>query len=292
MENTNDMLTEDETMGFDDADFADETADGTQTEPEASEEPAEEEPTEAPEQPVEAQEQPAEPGKEEDPDAGIPEKITIKHLKENVDVPREQVREMLRKGYDYDRVREQRDAAAKQLSEQAQWRQQNEGILSTLEAVAKQAGTDVPGLVQQLRVNLYRNNGASKEEALAKIAAEDAQAKLNAMQQQQQAQQMQQAQKQSRAQQEFLEFNKRFPGVKIQDVPQAVIQKAAAGEMSLANAYQAHLYDQLKAENQRLQQTINARKQNETNKQNTMGSAQTSGPGKTGDPFLEALFSD
>lgn len=292
MENTNDMMMEDETMGFTDADFADETADGTQTEPEASEEPAEEEPTEAPEQPVEAQEQPAEPGKEEDPDAGIPEKITIKHLKENVDVPREQVREMLRKGYDYDRVREQRDAAAKQLSEQAQWRQQNEGILSTLEAVAKQAGTDAPGLVQQLRVNLYRNNGASKEEALAKIAAEDAQAKLNAMQQQQQAQQMQQAQKQSRAQQEFLEFNKRFPGVKIQDVPQAVIQKAAAGEMSLANAYQAHLYEQLKAENQRLQQTIHARQKNEENRQKTMGSARTAGTGEQGDAFLDALYSD
>lgn len=285
MENTNDMMMEDESMGFTDADFADETADGTQTEPETAAEPEEAEPTEAPEQPEE-------PVKEEDPDAGIPEKITIKHLKENVDVPRDQVREMLRKGYDYDRVREQRDAAALQLEEQAQWRQQNEGAISALEAVAKQAGTDVPGLVQQLRVNLHRQNGASREEALAKIEAEDAQAKLNAMQQQQQAQQRQQAQQQTRAQREFLEFNQRFPGVKIQDVPQAVIQKSASGEMSLANAYQAHLYEQLKAENQRLQQTINARQQNEENRKKTMGSARTAGTGEQGDAFLDALFSD
>lgn len=292
MENTNDMMMEDETMGFTDADFADETADGNQTEPETEAEPEEAEPTETPEQPAEAQEQPAGPEKEADPDEGIPEKITIKHLKENVDVPRDQVRAMLQKGYDYDRLQAQRDAATRQLSEQAQWRQQNEATISALEAVAKQTGTDVPGLVQQLRINLHRQNGASREEALAKIAAEDAQAKLNAMQQQQQFQQQRQAQQQTRAQRDFLEFSQRFPGVKLQDVPQAVIQKSASGEMSLANAYQAHLYDQLKAENQRLQQTINARKQNEENRQKTMGSARTAGTGEQGDPFLDALFRD
>lgn len=292
MENTNDMMMEDETMGFTDADFADETADGNQTEPESAAEPAEAEPTEAPEQPAEAQEQPEEPAKGEDPDAGIPETITIKHLKEDVEIPRAQVRAMLQKGYDYDRVQTQRDAAVRQLSEQAQWRQQNEATISALEAVAKQAGTNVPDLVQQMRVNLYRQNGASREEALSKIAAEDAQAKLNAMQQKAAAQQQRQAQQQTRAQREFLEFNQRFPGVKIQDVPQSVIQKSASGEMSLANAYQAHLYEQLKAENQRLQQTIHARQQNEENRQKTMGSARTAGTGEQGDAFLDALYSD
>ena len=98
-----------------------------------------------------------------------------------------------------------------------------------------------------------------------------------------------QEQRQSRAQQEFMEFHQRFPDVKIQDIPQDVIRKSASGEMSLAGAYQVHLYDQLKAENQRLQQTIDARKQNEENRQKSLGSARSAGSGEKEDPFLSGF---
>ena len=294
MENNNDIMTED-FLGFDDADFASEDLDGgNQTE---EQEPAAEESdvsteigqAEEPEAGGENAPEETHPETNEDPDAGLPEKITIKHLRGDVDIPKADIRTMLSKGYDYDRVREQRDAAVRQMEEKESQYQQRDELLQTLENVAKQAGTDVAGVVKRLRINLYRGNGSTEAEAMARVEKEDAEAKLQAMQKQANQARQAQEQRQSRAQQEFMEFHKRFPDVKIQDIPQDVIRKSASGEMSLAGAYQVHLYDQLKAENQRLQQTIDARKQNEENRQKSLGSARSAGNGEKEDPFLSGF---
>ena len=294
MENNNDILTED-SLGFDDADFASDDLDGgNQTE---EQEPAAEESdvstesgqAEEPESGGENEPEATHPETNEDPDAGLPEKITIKHLRGDVEIPRADIRTMLSKGYDYDRVREQRDAAVRQMEEKESQYQQRDELLQTLENVAKQAGTDVAGVVKRLRINLYRGNGSTEAEAMARVEKEDAEAKLQAMQKQANQARQAQEQRQSRAQQEFMEFHQRFPDVKIQDIPQDVIRKSASGEMSLAGAYQVHLYDQLKAENQRLQQTIDARKQNEENRQKSLGSARSAGSGEKEDPFLSGF---
>ena len=294
MENNNDILTED-SLGFDDADFASDDLDGgNQTE---EQEPAAEESdvstesgqAEEPESGGENEPEATHPETNEDPDAGLPEKITIKHLRGDVEIPRADIRTMLSKGYDYDRVREQRDAAVRQMEEKESQYQQRDELLQTLENVAKQAGTDVAGVVKRLRINLYRGNGSTEAEAMARVEKEDAEAKLQAMQKQANQARQAQEQRQSRAQQEFMEFHQRFPDVKIQDIPQDVIRKSASGEMSLAGAYQVHLYDQLRAENQRLQQTIDARKQNEENRQKSLGSARSAGSGEKEDPFLSGF---
>lgn len=294
MENNNDIMTED-FLGFDDADFASEDLDGgNQTE---EQEPAAEESgvstesgqAEEPEAGGENAPEETHPETNEDPDAGLPEKITIKHLRGDVEIPRADIRTMLSKGYDYDRVREQRDAAVRQMEEKESQYQQRDELLQTLENVAKQAGTDVAGVVKRLRINLYRGNGSTEAEALARVEKEDAEAKLQAMQKQANQARQAQEQRQSRAHQEFMEFHQRFPDVKVQDIPQDVIRKSASGEMSLASAYQVHLYDQLKAENQRLQQTIDARKQNEENRQKSLGSARSAGNGEKEDPFLSGF---
>lgn len=294
MENNNDIMTED-FLGFDDADFASEDLDGgNQTE---EQEPAAEESdvstesgqAEEPESGGENAPEETHPETNEDPDAGLPEKITIKHLRGDVDIPKADIRTMLSKGYDYDRVREQRDAAVRQMEEKESQYQQRDELLQTLENVAKQAGTDVAGVVKRLRINLYRGNGSTEAEAMARVEKEDAEAKLQAMQKQANQARQAQEQRQSRAQQEFMEFHQRFPDVKIQDIPQDVIRKSASGEMSLAGAYQVHLYDQLKAENQRLQQTIDARKQNEENLKKTTGSARSSGSKTQMDDFLKGF---
>ena len=297
MENNNDIMTED-FLGFDDADFASDDLDGgNQTE---EQEPAAEESdvstesgqAEEPEAGGENAPEETHPETNEDPDAGLPEKITIKHLRGDVEIPRADIRTMLSKGYDYDRVREQRDAAVRQMEEKESQYQQRDELLQTLENVAKQAGTDVAGVVKRLRINLYRGNGSTEAEAMARVEKEDAEAKLQAMQKQANQARQAQEQRQSRAQQEFMEFHQRFPDVKVQDIPQDVIRKSASGEMSLASAYQVHLYDQLKAENQRLQQTIDARKQNEENRQKSLGSARSAGSGEKEDPFLSGFTED
>ena len=294
MENNNDIMTED-FLGFDDADFASDDLDGgnqtEEQEPAADESDVSTESGQAEEPEAGGENAPEEthPETNEDPDAGLPEKITIKHLRGDVEIPRADIRTMLSKGYDYDRVREQRDAAVRQMEEKESQYQQRDELLQTLETVARQAGTDVAGVVKRLRINLYRGNGSTEAEAMARVEKEDAEAKLQAMQKQANQARQAQEQRQSRAQQEFMEFHQRFPDVKIQDIPQDVIRKSASGEMSLASAYQVHLYDQLKAENQRLQQTIDARKQNEENRQKSLGSARSAGNGEKEDPFLSGF---
>lgn len=295
-EQNNDMILDEGFPGFDDDLGTEDTLDGTQTEAEAEEaetaETGETENATTPDTEEAPPEGEAENGvPQEDPDAGLPEKITIKYMKGDMDIPKAEIRERLRKGVDYDRVRTQRDAAAQQLEEQTRWRQEHEGVLSTLERMAERSGKDLETVVRTLRVNLYRGSGATEQEAMAKVAQEDAEAKLAAFQRQSQTAQQAQAQQQSRAQKDFLEFNRRYPDVKIQDVPQNVIQKAATGEMSLSNAYAEHLYNELKSENQRLQQSLAAKQQNESNKQKTTGSAKTEGSQTNGDPFL-AGFDD
>lgn len=300
MENNNDMILEDDFLGFDDADFdLGEDGEGNQTDAEetqteeqavSTEEGQDEGSAQNTSQPPDGGSSPQ--GEPADPDADLPEKITIKHLKGDMDIQRSDIRGMLQKGVDYDRVQKQRDAAVKQLEEQSKWRQDREDLFTALEAAAKQSGTDLAGIVRKLRVNLYRGNGATEAEALARVAQEDAEAKLTAMQQRTTEAQRQQAEQQSRVQREFMEFHNRFPDVRIENVPQSVIQKSYTGELSLANAYQAYLYDQLKAENQRLQQTLDARKQNEANRQKSLGSAKTAGKGEKTDSFLDELFRD
>lgn len=294
MNETNDLFMDDDFLVLDEADFAEETeTDGNQTEEEETaaedsevstegvqtEEPAEEQGEETP-----AAEEKLESA--EDPDAGLPEKITIKHLKGEMDIAKQDIRATLQKGVDYDRVQNQRDAAVQQLQEQAKWRQENENTITLLQNVAKQAGTSVEAIVRQLRINAHRGTGATEAEALAKVEKEDAEAKLTMMQNHTTAQQKQEQQRQDRARAEFMEFTQRFPGVRIENVPQSVIQKSANGEMSLANAYLTHLYEQQKAENQRLQQSLDARAQNEKNKQRSLGSVKSSGNNKVKDDFL------
>lgn len=297
MENNNDMILEDDSLGFDDADFdLGEDGEGNQTDTEdaqTEEQNVGEEESQDDESASEGSEEQTEQKQEHtDPDADLPEKITIKHLKGDMEIQRSDIRGMLQKGVDYERVQKQRDAAVKQLQEHAKWRQDHEGMIRSLESVAKQTGTDLSGIVKKLRVNLYRGNGATEAEALARVEKEDAEAKLTAMQQRTTEAQRHQAEQQSRVQREYMEFHRRFPDVRIENVPQSVIQKSSTGELSLANAYQAHLYDQLKAENQRLQQSLDARKQNEKNRQNSLGSAKTAGKGEKADPFLDELFRD
>lgn len=295
-EQTNDMALEADFLSADD--FTDEgTFDGSQTEAEAetgetTEAQTEPEQAEAAGTPPDTQEGEAEnQPPQEAPDADLPEKITIKHLKGTLDIPRAEIREKLEKGVDYDRVRQQRDAAVQQLEAANRWKNQHENTISTLEAMAQKSGKDLGAVVRELRVNLYRGNGATPAEALAKVAQEDAEAKLAAMQKQTQATQQRQNEQQSRAQRDFLDFNKRYPNVNIKDVPQDVIQRAASGEMSLSNAYAEHLYNQLKEENQRLQQSLAVKQQNESNRQKTTGSVKTEGSQTKGDPWLEGFDS-
>ena len=77
-----------------------------------------EEKAEPPETPAEAEEKPEEKAEPEQPKE---DSYTLKHLDETRTVGRDEVIALAQKGMDYDRIREQRDAAASRLDEFEKW---------------------------------------------------------------------------------------------------------------------------------------------------------------------------
>ena len=96
---------------------------------------------------------------------------------------------------------------------------------------------------------------------------------------------------QERQQRDFREFVQKYPGLDPKTIPATVWNDVRKGE-PLVSAYGKYEMQQLKEENQRLQQQLSAKAQNDKNKANSLGSMQSgSGVPKT-DPFLDELFRD
>ena len=74
-------------------------------------------------------------------------------------------------------------------------------------------------------------------------------------------------------------------------IPKEVWDDVRNGE-TLVSAYGRYENRQLAENNRKLQESINAMKQNEKNKQKSIGSAKTEGKETAKDQFLEYLFSD
>ena len=257
----------------------------------SAEETSEEEGTASEEtetEPAKGGEEAAEP---ETPPESTEELFDLKYMKETKQVNRQEVVELAQKGMDYDRAIQQRDSLRNSLQEQLTWRANNEGVLSSIEALAKQSGVDVPEFVRSLRTNmLMKQDGLTRNEAHERILREDAEKKL-AVKEQADLKTQEAAMKQTRAQKEIAAFNEKYPDVDVKSIPQEVFQRAASGETSLIGAYAEHLNSQLNAEIKKLQAELAAEKQNKINKQKTAGSARTEGANAKYDDFLDGLNS-
>lgn len=273
-EETNVELMDDE-LFFDPADFTDEDFGGDHTEePEEVEEPMEEtasEPVEAPETPVETEETPTEPA---------PELFDLKFMGETKQYTREEMTTLAQKGMNYDRILQQRDALQ-------QFKSQYETVVSDLSRIAEQIGMKPDDFMHSVEKNLRRQRGESDAEAEANIRAEKANRQLEA---QKQVEDQQEAAKR-RQQADMQAFVARYPNMDYKTIPQSVWEDVRKGE-TLVNAYGRYETEQLRAENQRLQQQLAVQAQNEKNKQNSLGSMKSGSATQKTDPFLEALFSD
>ena len=83
----------------------------------------------------------------------------------------------------------------------------------------------------------------------------------------------------------------KHPNLNPKSIPQSVWEEVRQGS-TLVNAYDRYETEQLRAENQRLQQQLAVQAQNAKNKQNSLGSMKSGSQTQKKDPFLEALFSD
>lgn len=283
----------DEEFGVDLSDIVSEE-DGNQTEEETGEETAEEpeagEQTEQTEEPEEPAGQPeAEPTKEqkEEPE----ELFDLKFNKEIRKVSRQEVTELAQKGLNHDRILEQRDHLQQENAELLKFKQDNEAIIGLLDAAAQKSGTDRNTFLQSVRENAYVSQGLSRDAAHERVLREDAEQRLSRTEKADaEKQQAQQGQELAR-QQDIERFLKLYKDVDPNTIPKEVWDDVRNGE-TLVSAYGRYENRQLAESNRKLQESINALKQNEKNKQKSIGSAKTEGKETARDPFLEYLFSD
>lgn len=279
----------DEEFGVDLSDLVSED-DGNQTEEETSEEVAEaneeeQEPSEEPEEPAGQPE--AEPTKEQKEE----ELFDLKFNKEIRKVSRQEVTELAQKGLNHDRILEQRDHLQQENAELLKFKQDNEAIIGLLDAAAQKSGTDRNTFLQSVRENAYVSQGLSRDAAHERVLREDAEQRLSRTEQLEAAKNKGKQEQELARQQDIERFLKVYKDVDPGQIPKEVWDDVRNGE-TLVSAYGRYENRQLAESNRKLQESINALKQNEKNKQKSIGSAKTEGKETAKDPFLEYLFSD
>jgi hypothetical protein len=281
-ETTNVIEMDDDELFFDPSDFDLDTETGDHTGEEAQEEQqAEENGTDS--DPGTEQTVTETDGAQEE-QANQPELFELNYLGNVEKHTREEMIALAQMGKDRDRILQQRDAAQ-------QFRTQHEPMITDLDRIAKQFGMEPAALLNAMETNLLRQQGKTEAEAEAIIRANRADRQLQAIQTKEQTAQQQAEAMRQRQQRDVDEFVQKYPNMDYKTIPAEVWQDVRKGE-TLVNAYGKYEMQQLRAENQRLQQQIAAKAQNEKNKENSLGSMRSGSQTQKTDPFLDELFRD
>lgn len=187
--------------------------------------------------------------------------------------------ELLQKGLDYDRVREQYD--------------HSKPIMAMVSELAKQAGVSVEDYVRMVRTEAKKSEGLDEDAAKRAVELEDREAAI-AVKEAEEAR-ANDARKDSEAaiQRNLEEFSKAFPEVydkartDTSAIPDSVWADVSGG-MSLTAAYAKYAVAQAEKAAQDAEHKAQAAEQNQNNRQRTTGSMGTAGSdAKSKDPFLE-----
>lgn len=279
----------DEEFGVDLSDFVSDE-DGYQTDEQETEQQEEQA-----EQPEEEQEESKEEQSQPDAQTEKPEEFfDLKFNKEIRKVNRQEMTELAQKGLNHDRILEQRDTLQRQNAELLKFREENEGLIGFLDAAAKNAGTDRNTFLQSIRENAYVSQGLSRDAAHERVLREDAEQRLSKSDRREaeRAQTQRNIEQQQAAQRQDIErFLKLYKDIDPNSIPKEVWDEVRNGE-TLVTAYGRYENRKLSESNRKLQESINAMKQNEKNKQKSVGSMKTEGKETAKDPFLTYFMSD
>lgn len=231
----------------------------------------------------EAEEVPADGESEPDKD-GQEQKFTIKVNKQTREVTLAEMTELAQKGADYDRIRGRFDESEQNAQGLQEKLDTQQPLMDIINAIASEAGMEVPAFLEQVRVNVLVQQGMTEKEAKATIRAQNAEKALNdAKPAQEPADNGDTAP--DRAAAEIEEFARAFPGVQLtQEQIDKLMPDVQAG-MTLTNAY-------LKMENARLAAALEARQKSEkaesknrTNRMKAPRSQRDSGGQNTKDAY-------
>lgn len=238
----------------------------------------------------------AQPGENEEQQAQADGQLfELKHLGETKNVNRDEVVTLAQKGMDYDRVTEKNTQLENQVSEQKQKLAQLTEHENALQELAKQSGTTVEELVENMLIAVTKSKYGIDDDGMAlervkldreRRALDQERAALATKNQEQE----QQAANEKWRGECFDAFAKAYPDVDPASIPNGVWEAFNRGE-TLVSAYARERNKALEAEIARMKSEQETRDRNAANAARSTGSQ--SSAGKTGsDEAFDALWYD
>ena len=254
-----------------------ETQDET-VEPEADQQEGEAEAEAANEPTAEAQEQ-----TDRSEEADQPEPIELKHLGQTVRVTPEQLNAYAQMGLDYQRIREDRDAARKEVERLT-------AMETFLKELAAPQGISVEDLIDGARAEvLAKKEHLNKDVALQRIKLDRERKAFEAQKDQQKKEAQAKSQEEAKRQEQFLRFARTYPKVKPNDIPKDVWDAFKDGE-DLVNAYARFENRELREKVSKLESQLETAKKNSENKRRSAGSQRSAGSASEMDEFDRAWY--
>ena len=283
-ENESEVVVDDDNYDVDLSEFEDlpeEDGEGNQTEPEQHEDSQEQETTEGEEEQSTEEASADEQAQAEEP------MFDLKYNKEIKQYTKQQVTELAQKGLNYDHVTEQRDRLQQENADLAKFKDEYSGVFETLEYMAEAAGKKLPAFLTSIRMNMLVAQGVSQETARERILREDAERRLQASA----AEENRKSKAEERQREDIRRFQEKYKDVDPKTIPQEVWQAVGKGEL-LVDAYGDYQRRELERQLKEANEKLAIRAKNESNKQKSLGSLQSTKQETGKDPFLEGFLSD
>lgn len=227
-----------------------------------------------------SEEAPAADGKQNEP-----QKFTIEYNHETREVDLPEMTVLARKGADYDRIRGKLEEAQQGQAALQKTVDEQAPILEVLQLAAKDAGVEVPELVETIHVGLLKGRGMTEAEAKAEIRAAKAEKAMNDLKNKPVSEEKPEDPNQERAKREIAEFQAAFPDVSLNQETLDKLAPDVQGGMTLTSAYLRLENSRLKTELAESQRKLEAEKQNQRNKQKAAPGQTDSGGGRSRDSF-------
>lgn len=288
-ENETEVVVDDDSYDVDLSEYenlTEDDGDGNQTEPTETEETSQEQGS------AQGEDEQAHEDTAADEQPGTEEPMfDLKYNKETKQYTRQQVTELAQKGLNYDHVTEQRDRLQQEIADLTKFRDENSAILDTLRAAAEASGKSVPEYLTSIRTNLLIAQGISPETARERILREDAEQRLHSQQKAEEAAASSKRDAEQRQKDDIARFQKKYKDVDPKTIPQEVWEAVRGGEL-LTDAYGDYQRRELERQLREANEKLAIRAKNESNRQKSLGSLQSTKQETGKDPFLEGFLSD
>ena len=288
-ENETEVVVDDDNYDVDLSEYenlTEDDGDGNQTEPTETEETSQEQGS------AQGEDEQAHEDTAADEQPGTEEPMfDLKYNKETKKYTRQQVTELAQKGLNYDHVTEQRDRLQQEIADLTKFRDENSAIIDTLRAAAEASGKSVQEYLTSIRTNLLVAQGISPETARERILREDAEQRLHSKQKAEEAAASSKRDAEQRQKDDIARFQKKYKDVDPKTIPQEVWEAVRGGEL-LTDAYGDYQRRELERQLREANEKLAIRAKNESNRQKSLGSLQSTKQETGKDPFLEGFLSD